>query len=347
MVVLEQSQKKRLFDQGILHVPGQTFASIDDEQAIDFSLDFLQKRKKGKVRVVEPPSLAMPIADTHAHLEMLRHPAFNLARCAFYGVGFICSITDPVEDATTTLENLDAWKEQAHQLLLDHDLAPYAALLPDIRVAMGCHPHNAKDYTPQVERELVQALKHSYTCAIGEVGLDYHYDLSPRKTQRSVFRRHIQLAHETGLPLLLHMREAHDEGLEILLDEGVPAGGVLLHCFNLDRQTLKPWLDIGCYVAFGGPLTFKNADEVRDSATTVPLDRLLTETDSPYMTPEPMRGMECGPEDTIFTAAKMLEVLGVGQNGTSHTEREQETLAALYHNARSLLDRELTAWQTL
>ena len=86
------------------------------------------------------------------------------------------------------------------------------------------------------------------------------------------------------------MREAHDEGFEILSDEGVPSAGVLLHCYNLDKETLKPWLDLGCYVAFGGPLTFKNADEVRASAVSVPTDHLLTETDSPYMTPEPHAG---------------------------------------------------------
>ncbi len=352
----------KLVDQDILHDPGQTFTLEEYEQEHEFSLDFLQKRKKGKVRVVEAPRFTVPIADTHAHLEMLHAPAHNLARCAWYGVRFICAMTDPVTDALTTLENLDAWKQLAQKLLVAHGLEGYVQAIPDIRMAMGCHPHNAKDYTPRVEREMLKALKHPCACALGEVGLDYHYDLSPRKTQREVFRRQIQLAHQTGLPLILHMREAHDEGLEILLDEGIPEAGVLLHCYNRDKHMLKPWLDVGCYVAFGGPLTFKHAEEVCDAALSVPLDRLLTETDSPYMTPEPLRGMECGPEHTIFTAAKMLEVLGVRQNKDSgegegavavncvnhssyNNHSEQEVLTVLYRNARSLLDRERTAWQ--
>ena len=143
------------------------------------------------------------------------------------------------------------------------------------------------------------------------------------------------------------MREAHDEGFEILSDEGVPSAGVLLHCYNLDKETLKPWLDLGCYVAFGGPLTFKNADEVRESAASVPIDHLLTETDSPYMTPEPMRGMECGPEHTIFTAQKMVEVLAGSDDVSDVSRFEQQVLPRLYCNARSLLDRDVTAWQKL
>ncbi len=356
MVVFEQNQQNMLFDQGILHEPGQTFLHQDYEQTCDFTLDFLQKRKKGKVRVVEAPHFTVPIADTHAHLEMLHSPAHNLARCAWHGVRFICAMTDPVTDALTTLKNLEPWKQQAQKLLVAHGLENYVQAIPDIRLAMGCHPHNAKDYTPHVEREMLKALKHPCACALGEVGLDYHYDLSPRKTQRLVFRRQIQLAHQTGLPLILHMREAHDEGLEILLDEGIPEAGVLLHCYNRDKHTLKPWVDVGCYVAFGGPLTFKHAEEVCEAALTVPLDRLLTETDSPYMTPEPMRGMECGPEHTIFTAAKILEVLDASQsegsgkdaaaNDANHGNYNgQEVLTALYRNARLLLDRELTAWQ--
>lgn len=345
MLPIELEQMQKLIDQGILHAPGQTFVAEEFEQATSFFLDYFQKRKKGRVRVVEAPRLSSAIADTHAHLEMLHQPALNLARCAFWNVRFICSITDPVEDSKTTLTHLSLWQEQARSLLLNHGLEAYAYQVPHVRVAMGCHPHNAKDYTPAVEDELLRALKNPLVCAIGEVGLDYYYDFSPRPVQREVFRRQIQLAHVTGLPLLLHMREAHDEGFEILSDEGVPSAGVLLHCYNLDKETLKPWLDLGCYVAFGGPLTFKNADEVRKSAASVPIDHLLTETDSPYMTPEPMRGMECGPEHTIFTAQKMIEVLADSDDVSDVSRFEQLVLPQLYCNARLLLDRDVTAWQ--
>ena len=137
---------------------------------------------------------------------------------------------------------------------------------------------------------------------IGEVGLDYHYDNSPRDVQQQVFRRQIQLAHELGSTITLHMREAHDDGLRILKEEGVPKAGVLLHCFNLDYATLEPFLELGAMVAFGGPLTFKKADEVRDSAARCPLDRIITETDCPFMAPVPIRGSICEPASVIFVA---------------------------------------------
>ena len=344
---ISEQLRNNLFDQELLHAPGQTFLAEEHDQLADFSLDFLQKRKKGKVRVVEAPTFAYPIADTHAHLEMLSNPVASLARCACYGLRFICSITDPVEDMKTTLACVEQWKSDAQNLLTRHGLEEFSSGVPHIRVAMGCHPHNAKDYTKSLEDEFVKTLKNPLVCAIGEVGLDYHYDLSPREDQREVFKRQIQLAHESGLPLLLHMREAHDEGLEILSAEGFPEAGVLLHCFNLDPQTLKPWLDNGCYIAFGGPVTFNKADEVRESASLVSLDRLLTETDSPYMTPEPLRGMECGPEHTIFTVKKLLEVFADKWPEKPADQLEEELLGALYQNALSLLDREVTAWQVL
>lgn len=177
-------------------------------------------------------------------------------------------------------------------------------------------------------------------CAVGEIGLDYHYDLSPRDDQRRAFRRQIRLAKECGLPVILHVREAHDEAFAIMQDEGWPEAGTLLHCFNRDWETLEPWVRAGSYVAFGGPLTFKKADEVRDAAARVPENRLLTETDAPYMTPEPMRGMTCGPEHVIFTAARLAEVRGCAPG------KEREAfLRLLMANATELLDRSATPWQ--
>lgn len=313
-----------------------------------FTTAFLQRRKKGKFREVEAPSvvsLGAPIADTHAHLQMLQNPAARLARCALYGVRFVCAMTDPVEDTDRTYTMIEQWQDEARSLLKHAGLEAYVERIPEIRIAIGCHPHNAKYYDEALEENLIRRLHDPRTCALGEVGLDYHYDLSPREVQRSVFRRQIRIAKTAGLPLILHMREAHDEGFAILSEEGVfdgdsPAPDVLLHCFNLDVQALKPWADAGCYIAYGGPLTFKKADEVREGSLHVSVDRLLTETDSPYMTPEPMRGMECGPEHTIFTANKMLEVRGCDTN-----EDEIALLEQMYSNARHLLDRKPTTWQ--
>lgn len=205
---------------------------------------------------------------------------------------------------------------------------------------MGCHPHNAKHYDDALELKLRELLADPRVSAVGEIGLDYHYDFSPREDQRTAFRRQILVAKEAGLPVVLHVREAHDEAFAILQEEGFPEAGTLLHCFNLDWAELERWVDAGCYVAFGGPLTFKKADEVRDAAARVPQDRLLTETDAPYMTPEPLRGAVCGPEHVVFTAEKLCEV-----RGFTRGEEREAFLNALMANACGLLDREPTSWQ--
>lgn len=205
---------------------------------------------------------------------------------------------------------------------------------------MGCHPHNAKYYDDGLEAELKSLLADSRVSALGEIGLDYHYDFSPRDAQRAAFRRQIRLAKACGLPIALHLREAHDEALAILREEGFPEAGTLLHCFNLDWKTLEPWVEADCYVAFGGALTFKHADDTRQAATRVPVDRLLTETDSPYMTPEPMRGVTCLPDHVLFTAELLADV-----RGCEPGPQREEFLARLVQNAHDLLDRPATEWQ--
>lgn len=271
---------------------------------------------------------------------MLKNPAAELAKCAYHNVRFVCAMCDPAEDSHTTFDNLEAWQQDAQGILEEAGLGSCKEAIPHLRIAMGVHPHNAKMWDVRMERTLMQRLADPRVCALGEVGLDYHYDLSPRAVQRGVFRRQVQLAKTAGLPLILHMREAHEEGLAILEDEGFPKDGVLLHCFNLDEEALVPWAEHGCYIAYGGPITFKKADEVRSAATKVARNLLLTETDSPYMTPEPMRGIDCGPAHVVFTAEKLLEVLGA----ETQMERE-ELLSQMYGNALGLLDRQPTQWQ--
>lgn len=205
---------------------------------------------------------------------------------------------------------------------------------------MGCHPHNAQHYDDALEAVLRERLHDARVSALGEVGLDYHYDLSPREAQREAFRRQIRLAKEAGLPVVLHMREAHDDGFALLSEEGFPEAGTLLHCFNLDAAELARWVDAGCFIAFGGPLTFKKAEEVREAAKLVPADRLLTETDAPYMTPEPLRGALCGPAHVVWTADVLCDVLGAAT-----ADERRALLTQLYANATGLLNREPTAWQ--
>ncbi len=326
---------------------------------------FRQKRKKGKFRVVEPPcpALEAPIADTHAHVHLLASPAAALAKAAVYGVDFICDIVDVWEDASDTFDQVMRAREAAEELVYplaqtaravysadalpwetDDALYEAGALvscgedpraafeLPQVCFAVGCHPHNAKHYDDALEAALIERASDPRVCAIGEIGLDYHYDFSPREDQRRVFRAQVRVARKLGLPVALHLREAHDEAFEIMSEEGFPTAGTLLHCFNLDEDVLAPWVEAGCYVAFGGPVTFKNTDEVRMAASRVPLNRLLTETDSPYMTPEPMRGMACEPAHTIFTAAQLAQVFGceLGQ-------ARKAFLSQLHQNALTLL----------
>ena len=190
-----------------------------------FSVSFFQKRKHHKYREVAAPVLPGLVADTHAHLEMLKNPAAELAKCAYHNVRFVCAMCDPAEDSHTTFDNLEAWQQDAQGILEEAGLGSCKDAIPHLRIAMGVHPHNAKMWDVRMERTLMRRLADPRVCALGEVGLDYHYDLSPRAVQRGVFRRQVQLAKTAGLPLILHMREAHEEGLAILEDEGFPRMG--------------------------------------------------------------------------------------------------------------------------
>lgn len=318
-----------------------------EKEELFYDALFRQKRKGGKWRVVSSPVLEGPVADTHAHLQMLGDPACELARAGAHGVTFVETIVDPAEDGFATFEALPLWlMEGARDLKVMEEEDDGAAgivaapAVPHVRIAVGVHPHNAKEWAPELAAALRERLHDRRVSAVGEIGLDYHYDLSPRETQREVFRAQIRLAKEAGLPIALHMREAHDDGFAILQEEGFPGAGTLLHCFNLDAAEVSRWVEAGCYIAFGGPVTFKRADEVREAAALVPVDRLLTETDSPYMTPEPLRGTDCGPAHTIYTADKLCEV-----RGATTPEARAELLAQLYENAQRLLNRPPTSWQ--
>lgn len=304
--------------------------------------------RDSKERVVEAPEFGegVQIADTHAHLDMLHYPGLALARAAANKVSFVVSIIDPTEDPAYTLNNVDAWFSEAQDLLVEwganKDSAcstcePSPVLAPpEVRIIMGCHPHNASSYTQEVEDTLVAALNsNKRVVGIGEIGLDYHYDNSPRTIQQEVFRRQIQLAHEHDCTIALHLREAHEDGLKILKEEGLPPKGVLLHCFNLDYATLEPFLELGLMVAYGGPLTFKKCDDVRDSALHVPLNKLVTETDCPFMAPVPIRGTVCEPASVVFTAQLLADIKSTGEQG----EEKVELLKAFYGNARSFFCR--------
>ncbi len=287
---------------------------------------------KGR-EVAAPDFGGVPIADTHAHLDMLEDPALALARAARAGVGFVATVADPSEDAWRTYDEVSSWYANARELL-DSDAREGGEPVidpPRVRVIVGVHPHNAKNLTPEVEVELIRLAEDGRTSAIGEIGLDYHYDHSPRDVQRDAFRRQLRIAHELGLPAVVHLREAHDDGEAILREVGVPSSGCILHCYNLGPELLARFIDLGCTVSFAGPVTFKKAEDVRESAAAVPAGRILTETDCPFMAPEPFRGRQCEPAFTLFTAARIAEARG---------QALPEFARDAYASALALLDRE-------
>jgi TatD DNase family protein len=284
-----------------------------------------------KGREIAAPFCGVPVADTHAHLDMLDDPASALARAARVGVRFVATVADVTEDAWRTYDELPSWLANAGELLA-HSGEP-GVELPVVRVIVGAHPHNAKDFDESAEAELRRLAADPRTCALGEMGLDYHYDHSPREVQRDRFRAHLQLAHESGLPVVVHLREAHEDGLGILTEIGVPAAGAILHCYTLGPETMRPFLEIGCHVSFAGPVTFKKAVEVREAAALVPEERVLTETDCPFMAPEPFRGKTNEPALVVFTAAAIADARG--SERAAFAARAHETALDLLGRERS------------
>lgn len=286
----------------------------------------------GKGRPVAVPEFGgARIADTHAHLDMLEDPPLALARAALAGVAFIATVCDVTEDGWRTYDSLDSWNVDARSLL-DEAGCPDAEL-PTVRVIVGAHPHNSGEYDADAEEELLRLISDPRTCAMGELGLDYHYDHSPRDVQRATFRRHLAIASEQGLPVCLHLREAHEDGLEILRECGVPAAGFILHCFNLGAEVMRPFLELGGHISFAGPATFKKAHDVRDASREVPPARLLTETDCPFMAPEPFRGRTNEPALVAFTAARIADERGDGRR--AFAEASLGAALALLDRSRS------------
>jgi TatD DNase family protein len=177
---------------------------------------------------------------------------------------------------------------------------------------VGAHPHYARDHTDLTVETLVQLAQPERVIGIGETGLDFHYGYSPQDDQIAVFRTHIGAARETGLPLVVHTREADALTADILVEETRRgAFPILLHCYTSGEALLRTGLDLGAYVSFSGIATFKNATEVRHMASVVPLDRLLVETDCPYLAPIPMRGRRNEPAFLPHVVEKLGEVKGV------------------------------------
>jgi TatD DNase family protein len=180
--------------------------------------------------------------------------------------------------------------------------------------AVGIHPHDAQSADTRTLEELKEVARHEKVVAIGETGLDFHYNFSKQPDQKRVFAAHLDIARELGLPVVIHSRNAFDETMEILDGCGRGLAGVVFHCFSGSAEQARLVLDQGYFVSFTGVVTFKNAESTREAAEVVPLDRMMIETDCPYMSPEPVRGQKPNePALMVHTAGFMARLKGVSQ----------------------------------
>lgn len=272
------------------------------------------------------PELGAPSVDAHAHLAMLDDPAAALVRASRAGIALVATVVDLTETPEVTLDGLAGWLYRA----AGH-LSAEGREVPEVRIIAGWHPHNASGGDAALLDRLRDLAADPRVGGLGELGLDYHYDHSPRDEQRSWFRRHLELAHEVGLPVEIHLREAHDEGLAILREVGIPAAGCIIHCFTEGPELAERFLELGCFISFAGPVTFKKADALREAARIVPLDRLLVETDCPFLAPHPYRGRSNEPAFAVLNAAMIAEVKAI---------EPAEVATAALGNARVLFGRE-------
>jgi TatD DNase family protein len=187
-----------------------------------------------------------------------------------------------------------------------------AEKFPDVFCSVGTHPHNAQEEQDIDAAKLIAFAKHPKIVAIGEAGLDYHYDKSPRDVQAKSFREHIAAARETKLPLVIHSRYCDDDMSKILTEEmGKGAFPAVLHCFTGGRELAFKAIDLGLSISFTGILTFQNSGALRDIAKDLPADRIMVETDAPYLAPGPYRGKRNEPAYVVETAKVLAEARGV------------------------------------
>ncbi len=225
----------------------------------------------------------------------------------------------------------DCWAQEGLELAIDvgfdlessREAAERAGSDPRIYCAVGVHPEDCAAYDDAAEAELIRLAGLPKTVAIGEIGLDYHYEPFDKIRQQEVFLRQLEVAHRLRLPFSIHLRDAAGDMNDLLRAhrELITCGGVM-HCYAQSAELVKFYLDLGLYLSFAGPVTFKNARGLLDAVRAVPLDRILTETDCPYLTPEPLRGKKNYPHYVQYTAARIAELKGVPTQTLCDSVRE-------------------------
>ncbi len=238
------------------------------------------------------------IVDSHCHLDydgLGDHLPDIMARAEAAGVGFILSISSRIGN---------------HERIIE-----IAERFPNVYCTIGTHPHNAHEELDVPVSEIVRLTHHPKVVGIGEAGLDYHYDNSPREAQEKGFRNHIAAARETGLPLVIHTREAEDDTAKILEEEMAKGNfKALLHCFTSKQWLAERAVELGLCVSFSGILTYKNADDLRATARALPADRLFVETDAPFLSPIPFRGKPNEPSYVVKTLEHLASIRNVSRD---------------------------------
>jgi TatD DNase family protein len=235
------------------------------------------------------------LVDHHCHLDfpdLAGDLAGVVDRARLAGVGGLITIS-------TRIRHFDTYRQiaEAH---------------PNVFFSVGTHPHNAHEELDVALDEIVRLTEHPKAVAVGEAGLDYYYDKSPRAAQAEGFRRHIAAARVTGLPLEIHTRDADEDTARILEEEHAKGPfPALLHCFTGGADLARRALALGLYISFSGVVSFKKSDALRAVAAEVPLDRLLVETDAPFLAPDPYRGKRNEPAYVVHTAAAVAKAKGV------------------------------------
>ncbi len=234
----------------------------------------------------------LSLVDTHAHLDLLEEDVSEaLRRARAAGVSGVVTVGINLASSRRAVE--------------------LARLHPGVRAVVGVHPHEASDLDRAALRELRRLASEDAVVGIGETGLDFYRNLSPRSDQERAFRSQLELARELSLPVVVHDREAHAETLAVLEGYAPFEGRLIMHCFSGDLDTARAVLEMGGYISVAGPVTFHNARRLQDIVRRLPLDRLLIETDCPFLSPHPYRGRPNSPERLVLIAEKVAELKGM------------------------------------